>query len=103
MKDWCDQTPREQLQFLAEAITPQCKQCGTWYDMEYREGEPMMVKQCKCKPKYWYKIYIYYCPVCGNESKSQERQYTPRPENYDDRVEVQDRYDGCDGCMDDYY
>ena len=49
--------------------------------------------------KYWYKMTIAYCPVCGYERKSQERQYTPRPEKWEDRVDVYDCYDG---CMDDY-
>jgi uncharacterized Zn finger protein (UPF0148 family) len=35
--------------------------------------------------KYWYKTYIDYCPVCGKEEVTKERQYTPKPEKEEDR------------------
>jgi len=38
--------------------------------------------------KYWYKTYIRECPLCGYEDKTKELQRdTPKPENYEDRIE----------------
>lgn len=39
--------------------------------------------------KYWYKIWIDECVYCGLITKLQERQYTPKPKDRDDRVFVQ--------------
>ena len=47
------------------------------------------------KGKYWYKITVYWCPVCGREEVNRERQYTPRPENRADRYFVKQVYDWC--------
>ena len=46
--------------------------------------------------KRWYKTYVYRCPVCGHEEKFKEIQRdTPKPENYEDRIEFITRYDYC--------
>lgn len=45
--------------------------------------------------KYWYKVYIHYCPVCGSEKRYRERQYSLRPEKREDRISWSDYYDYC--------
>lgn len=48
---------------------------------------------------FWYKIHVGECPVCGSQQGYRERQYTPKPENIEDRyVYLSDTvtYDGCD-------
>lgn len=54
------------------------------------------------KPKrgYWYYITYYECPVCGSGGSYRERQYTEKPEDVEQRVERQERYDHCleDDC-----
>lgn len=36
--------------------------------------------------KYWYKIDIYYCVLCGKENKLKERQYLEKPKDINDRI-----------------
>ena len=50
------------------------------------------------KPRrgYWYLTTIEYCPVCGSEAKYRERQYTEKPEDWEDRNIMHTRYDWCD-------
>lgn len=45
--------------------------------------------------KYWYKLTIHYCPVCGSEDRYRERQFTPRPADRMKRIEWHDYYDYC--------
>ncbi len=46
------------------------------------------------KNKYWYKTTINFCPVCGRESKTKERQYVfPKPLN---TIVFKQVYDWCD-------
>ena len=48
--------------------------------------------------KYWYRIYIGECPVCGRSKSYRERVYSPRPEKREDRyvwLSDQETYDGC--------
>jgi len=33
------------------------------------------------KKKYWYKIYIEECVVCGKQDKYKERQYSEKPKD----------------------
>lgn len=52
------------------------------------------------KRKYWYRIYIGECPLCGRNKGYRERVYTPRPTNDQDRyVYLSDTktYDHCLG------
>ena len=49
--------------------------------------------------KYWYLIWIGECPLCGRDKGYRERQYTPRPENREDRYKLIPQsscYDWCD-------
>jgi len=46
--------------------------------------------------KYWYKFTCFYCPVCGSEDWIKERQYTPKPEDGNERYVHEIRYDWCD-------
>ena len=40
----------------------------------------------KLNKNYWYKYFVFYCPVCGHEDKYKERVYgKPRPEHRYDR------------------
>lgn len=36
---------------------------------------------------YWYKFYVGECPVCGRDCSFKERQYTPKPDKWEDRYE----------------
>ena len=49
------------------------------------------------KPKYWYFIIYYECPVCGRQETLRERQSTPRPPRWEDRHEFVTR--GCAGTV----
>jgi hypothetical protein len=47
----------------------------------------------------WYKRFVGECPMCGRNQSYKEAQYTPKPENRNDRIkELTDTeaYDGCD-------
>lgn len=37
------------------------------------------------KGKYWYKIYVGECPVCGRDASYRERVYGEPPSNKEDR------------------
>lgn len=39
------------------------------------------------KPRYWYRITIYECPICGHSFEYRERMYTPKPVDRSERVE----------------
>ena len=43
--------------------------------------------------KYWYKIDIYECVLCGRTKTYRERKYTPRPDNANERIHF--HQDGC--------
>lgn len=47
--------------------------------------------------RYWYYISVDYCPVCGSEDTTRERVYGPRPEKWEDRHEMMEYYDWCEG------
>lgn len=53
-------------------------------------------KQKNMMNKYWYKFTCFYCPVCGSEDWIKERQYTPKPEDGNERYVHEIRYDWCD-------
>lgn len=36
--------------------------------------------------KYWYKIFIEECVLCGRIVKYKERQYSEKPKEYDERI-----------------
>lgn len=36
--------------------------------------------------KYWYKIDIYYCVLCGHKIKLKERIYSDKPKNIQERI-----------------
>ena len=46
--------------------------------------------------KYWILKYTSYCPLCGKEKIYRERKYTPKPENPNERYQVDEHYDYCD-------
>ena len=45
----------------------------------------------------WYFTTIYYCPLCGGESKYIERRKAPRPKKWDTRNQVVEAWDYCGG------
>lgn len=47
------------------------------------------------KKKYWYKFYIEYCPVCGQERKDKQRVYGVKPKDYKKIYIVTEKYDYC--------
>jgi hypothetical protein len=47
------------------------------------------------KPRYWYKLYVQVCPVCGKEDSWKERCYTPKPESPEERISYKEIYDYC--------
>lgn len=49
--------------------------------------------------KYWYKFFIGECPICGRDKSYKERQYTPEPDNREEKVVYLPyhlTYDNCD-------
>jgi hypothetical protein len=46
--------------------------------------------------KHWYKITIYYCPLCGKETEYRERQYTKKPKDVNKRIITIYHYDYCE-------
>lgn len=42
------------------------------------------------KNKYWYKITYVECPMCGKSTEYRERQYTPKPEDFRERISYED-------------
>lgn len=52
----------------------------------------------KTKKKYWYKIYVYVCQVCGpSKSSYRERVYSKKPKLKKNRYVFLTDYDGCVG------
>ncbi len=47
------------------------------------------------KSKYWYKIDVYECLLCGVREEFRERKYTKRPTNRSDRLDYHESYCGC--------
>ena len=39
---------------------------------------------------HWYMIHTWYCVLCGREDTYRERRYTPRPEEPQQRVDLQE-------------
>lgn len=48
------------------------------------------------KTKYWYKITIHACPLCGREKVYRERQYTPKPKDDSERYAYSEHFDWCE-------
>lgn len=46
--------------------------------------------------RHWYRIYHYYCPVCGRHDEIRERMYGRKPKDWQKRVSYHDRWDGCE-------
>lgn len=46
--------------------------------------------------KYWYLITTIECVVCGRIDRYKERKYTPKPEDFSERVVI--KQDMCDTC-----
>jgi len=44
---------------------------------------------------YWYKIEYEECPMCGKQTQYKERQYTPKPKDYSERITFRQVYDYC--------
>ncbi len=44
---------------------------------------------------YWYLITLHYCPVCGASRLFRERQYSKKPERWEERHVTRDFYDWC--------
>jgi hypothetical protein len=49
--------------------------------------------------KYWYKIYIGECPVCGCDKSYRERVYGPKPKKREDRYVWLSDYETYDHCI----
>lgn len=47
------------------------------------------------KVKYWYKTYMYECPVCGMQDIIKQRVYTEKPVEFEYRFQLIQRYDYC--------
>lgn len=45
--------------------------------------------------KYWYKLFIYECPVCGSGNTYRERVYSDKPVEPSQRYEFIESYDWC--------
>lgn len=46
----------------------------------------------------WYFIYVTTCPVCGKSREERVRvktEFEPRPENWEDRHQFEENWDGC--------
>lgn len=53
----------------------------------------------KKKNKYWYKMYVGECPVCGKDKSYRERIAGEKPENVEERyIYLPDTYT-YDGCL----
>ena len=51
------------------------------------------------KKKYWYRIYVGECPICGRDKSYRERVYGEKPKDTKNRyvwLKEQDTYDNCD-------
>ena len=46
--------------------------------------------------KYWYKIQIIECPLCGSIDKFKERIYGKKPKNPEKRYKYKQEYDYCE-------
>ena len=44
----------------------------------------------------WYMRYIKLCPICGRGEEWLQRQWSPRPERAEDRIEIWEAWDYCD-------
>lgn len=47
------------------------------------------------KKKYWYKVRIYLCPLCGREDVYRERCYDEKPKDPSDRIQIKEVWDYC--------
>ena len=45
---------------------------------------------------HWYKLTIFYCPICGRERKYRERIYGNKPTDASKRTIINEAYDYCD-------
>jgi hypothetical protein len=48
------------------------------------------MKKRKSLPKHCDFIYIDQCVLCGREEVDRERRYTPKPEDWTERIEFHD-------------
>lgn len=53
--------------------------------------DPGWVHTPECKERrkrgYWMYTTVYECPLCGYEDVNRERRYTPKPEDWQKRIE----------------
>ena len=50
----------------------------------------------RAKRRYWILVTRYECPVCGSGRTYRERQYTPKPADWNNRHAYEVHYDYCD-------
>ena len=46
--------------------------------------------------RYWYRVTVWVCPLCGREDRYRERVYTEKPEDYADRFQLIEGWCGND-------
>jgi len=51
------------------------------------------------KKVIWWKFYYGECPVCGSSDSYKEAQYTPKPNNVEERYEHIPDETSFDGCI----
>ena len=47
--------------------------------------------------EHWYKVFMYYCPVCGDGETLRERVYGDKPKELSKRYQTKEYYDYCNG------
>jgi len=63
------------------------------------ENHILKKKQNKNTSKYWYKMFVGECPVCGSDKSYRQRVYGKKPKNISDRyvfLSYKETYDYCD-------
>lgn len=50
----------------------------------------------KKKEPHWYMVTVVWCPACLAERTYRTRRYDPRPENWNDRHEWIQHWNGCE-------
>ena len=56
---------------------------------------PTPDKEKEKKPKYWIASYTIICPLCGSENTCKNREYSKRPNDWNERNEIVETYDYC--------
>ena len=64
-----------------------------------RRISPQRARRNAAARKYWYRLFVSECPVCGRDKSYRERVYSKRPRHPQKRIVFESQSASYDGCL----